>query len=98
MENNKLKRAWIWFWYNTATRFCLVLFPSYFVVAVPLLLYLGVTGEPLRNSLMALYWGMFGWALVDNDYENLNRIGLTVDRRPMSESQIAAFLARRRTA
>ena len=82
-ETNPLKRFWIWFWYNTATRFLVILIPSYFVILIPLLLYLEVPEPYFRHILSGAYAGGFVWAMLDNDYSNLERIGLDVDRRPL---------------
>ena len=92
MEKNKLKRAWIWFWYNTTTRFLVILIPTYFVLLIPALIALGVPGEHMRHWLTFIYLAGFGWAVVDNDYENLYRIGLDTERRPMSPKAKADFL------
>jgi hypothetical protein len=86
-EKNRLKRAWIWFWYNNTTRFLLILFPSYFAVVIPALMYLGIEGEALRHTTSFIYLMGILWAMLDNDYSNLERIGLTVDRRPLRKKE-----------
>jgi hypothetical protein len=83
MEKNRLKRAWIWFWFNDMTRFLLVLIPSYFALLIPILLYLGIQGEALRKALSLTYGLVLLWAMADNDYTKLKRIGLDVNRRPL---------------
>jgi hypothetical protein len=85
-ETRWLVRAWIWFWYNNTTRFLVVLFPSYFVIVVPLLQFLGLEGEAFRRTLALVYLAVFAWAVKDNNYSNLERIGLNVDRRPLEKA------------
>jgi hypothetical protein len=86
-EKNKLKRAWIWFWYNNTTRFLLILFPSYLALVIPALLYLNFTGEAMRHTISLIYVAGIFWAMMDNDYSQLERIGLDVDRRPLRKQQ-----------
>ena len=80
MEKNKFKRAWIWFWYSDYTRFA-VLFG---LPVIPVLLLFGCVfgvGEYLRVVATVTYMFIFAWALFDNDYSNLRRIGLDEFRR-----------------
>lgn len=81
---NKLTRAWISFWYNDRTRLLGVIFPSYFVLLVPALLALDLHHELLVDILAAVYVVIFAWALLDNDYSNLRRIGLDEYRQPLT--------------
>ncbi len=81
-EQNKFKRAWIWIWYNTYTRVFLGLGGHVLFIA-PVLYYVGITGESLRFWSSMSYILVIAWAVVDNDFSNLNRIGLDVDRRPL---------------
>jgi hypothetical protein len=74
-----LHRGWIRFWYNTVTRLLFVLLPGYFVGLIPLLRYLEVPPEYANKVLVAAYVGVFLWAMVDNDFSQLNRIGRDVD-------------------
>lgn len=76
IEYNPVKRWWILFWYNDITRLLVVLIPSYFVVLIPLLLYLDLSGETIRNVLTVVYLCIFCWGVLDNDYTNLHRVGL----------------------
>lgn len=86
METNKMVRAWIWFWYNDATRICIM-------IGVPIMPALIVSyaifgpGEYLREVAMATYLLFFGWAMADNDYSNLRRIGLDEHRRKLGRKQ-----------
>lgn len=84
-ETNKLKRAWIWFWYSELTRVLLILFPSYFIFLIPTLLYAGVGAESMAPILTGVYMAGFLWAITDNDFENLRRIGLDVYRQPLKK-------------
>jgi hypothetical protein len=85
VETNSLMRAWIWFWYNPTTRFMLVLVPTYFILLVPAFYYVGVRGEALRGCISVTYILVLLWAMVDNDYTKLERIGLDVNRRPLKK-------------
>ena len=82
---NRYQKAWIWFWYNDMTRIFLVLFPSYFVILIPLLLWFGVSGEMLGKTLGIVYLYIFAWAAIDSDYSKLEKIGLDVWRRPLGK-------------
>ena len=83
-ETNKFIRAWIWFWYNDITRVCILL-GLHLILTIPLLILVGVSGESLKTIVMAQYVFMIVWAVADNDYSNLNRIGLSVNRKPLKE-------------
>lgn len=82
-ESRLWVRAWIWFWYNNTTRCLVVLFPSYFVLIIPALLQLELSDEAFRRTLALVYFAVFAWAVRDNNYANLERIGLDVERRPL---------------
>lgn len=89
---SKLHAAWIWFWYNDTTRILLVMVPTYFIVLIPLLWFLGVRdSETIRGIAMFSYIAIFSFAMMDNDYENLNKIGLTVYRKKMTEEEINKY-------
>lgn len=80
METNKFKRAWIWFWYNDITRMCILMG----LPIIPVVLAVGFIfgfGEYLRGVAMFTYAFTFGWALLDNDYSNLRRIGMNEYRK-----------------
>lgn len=83
MEKNPLKRAWVWFWYSDTTRFVLILCGGHLLLLVPLLAYVGVDGEARRMAAMGAYLVGIVLAMRDNDYTNLHRIGLDVNRRPL---------------
>lgn len=85
-EQNPLKRGWIWFWYNDTTRLLGVLLPSYFAVLLPLLLWLGLPAAYMRETVSLVYILVVAWAMIDNDYTNLNRIGLDAYRRPLNQN------------
>jgi len=84
IEKNKFKRAWIWLWYNDITRLC-VLFG---LPVVPVLLFaIIIFGlcEYLRTLAVLTYVGFFVWALIDNDYSNLRKIGMDEYRRKIQK-------------
>lgn len=80
METNKFIRAWIWFWYNDITRLCVL-------IGVPVIPVVAATtavfgpGEYLRTVAGVTYVLFFAWALIDNDYSNLRRIGMNEYRK-----------------
>lgn len=78
-ETNTFKRAWIRVWYNVWTRMLVVLVPSYFIILVPLLHVLGVSGEAIRTILQLVYIAVLGLAIFDNDFTNLYRIGRNLE-------------------
>lgn len=80
IESNRLKRAWIWIWYNDITRLCVLLGLPVIPVVVGIAAIFG-PGEYLRLISGFTYVAFFGWALLDNDYSNLRRIGLDERRR-----------------
>ncbi|MNR71337.1 hypothetical protein D3C71_19520 [compost metagenome] len=84
-ERRKLVRAWIWFWYNDLTRLLLVLSGGHLALTGPLLWLLGLREEALRTGVIAAYVVVVVWALLDNDYTNLHRIGLDTQRRPLKQ-------------
>lgn len=83
MKKSTLRNAWVWFWYNDVTRCVVVLLPSYFLVLVPLLLWLGMPPEAMKPVLSLVYTTVLCWATIDNDYSKLEDIGLDVNRRPL---------------
>jgi hypothetical protein len=84
-EPNQFIRWWIWIWYNDITRLFFVMFGGILLLIVPLLIFVGVTGEWLKQCTIFSYLGVVVWAMVDNDYSNLNRIGLDVHRHPLKK-------------
>ena len=82
---SKTKKYWIWFWYNDITRLCFVMFPLYFIILIPLLIWMGISEEAFKKILSIVYLSVWAWALVDNDYSNLRKIGLDENRKPLSE-------------
>jgi len=73
---------WIWFWYNDITRFCLLFGLPSIILVVVCWLVIG-PGEYLRTVAMITYGVFFAWALLDNDYSNLRRIGMDEYRRKL---------------
>jgi len=82
-ERSSFKRAWIWFWYNDVTRLLVVVFPSYFIFVIPLLQVLQVPADYFADILCTMYFVGLLWAMADNDYTNLYRIGLTPYRKKL---------------
>ena len=85
-EARRLHRAWIWFWFNDWTRLLVVGLGGHLLLFIPVLYVFGVQGEALRSAAMGLYIAVFGWAMVDNDYTQLHKIGLDVYRRPLNNA------------
>lgn len=79
----RLHRTWIWFWYSDITRMFFVLLPGHFLVTIPILLWLHVDDTVAKNILTGTYLLVFFWALFDNDFENLRKIGLDPYRKPI---------------
>lgn len=81
------KAVWIWIWFNDVTRFLIPLLGLHLVVTLVGLdlsgLRQSLSVEVMKSILIGQYSLFFLWAMADNDYENLNRIGLTVDRTPL---------------
>jgi hypothetical protein len=82
-ETRPLVRAWIWFWYNDTTRLLLILLPGHLLLTLPLLYWLGLSGESLKNGAIALIAAGYFWAFLHNDYTQLHRIGLSTNRKPL---------------
>ena len=82
---SNLKKIWIWFWYNDITRLFVVIIPSYFIILIPCLMMLGLTAEIIKYMLCIVYVFVFSWAIIDNDYSNLRKIGKDEYRRPLKE-------------
>jgi len=82
METNKFKRAWIWFWYNNFTRICIVMGLPVLPVVVITYFIFGTTNN-LRTVALVTYSIFLVWALIDNDYSNLRRIGMNEYRRKL---------------
>jgi hypothetical protein len=82
IENNRIKRAWIWLWYNDITRLAvLVGLPIIPVVAISAAMF-GV-GNYLRVVAAVTYVMFVAWAILDNDYSNLRRIGMDEYRKKL---------------
>lgn len=79
---SKFQYCWIWFWYNDITRLCIIVglpvIPIVFITA-----YFFGWGEYLRTVAACSYIFFFGWALMDNDYSNLRKIGLDEYCKPL---------------
>ena len=82
IENNRIKRAWIWLWYNDITRLAvLVGLPIIPVVAISAAMF-GVGGY-LRVVAAVTYVMLVAWGILDNDYSNLRRIGMDEYRKKL---------------
>lgn len=82
-ETNRLIRAWIWFWYNDVTRFLGVMCGLHLLFTVLPMIYFGIPKETIQNIALFQYFVIFAWAIIDNNYNNLNRIGLDAYRRTL---------------
>lgn len=82
---SKFERWWIWFWYNDITRLVFVALGGNLLITIPILMYLGVAGEVLRQIVLAQYILVMFWAVADNNYSNLRKIGLDEYRRPLNK-------------
>lgn len=79
-------RWWILFWYNDITRVFLLLgIPS--VILYFILWYCFGTVEYLRDVALWSYILLFVWALFDNDYSNLRKVGFDEYRRPLGKTK-----------
>lgn len=80
METNRLKKAWIWLWYNDITRLSLFLgIPVLFIILKSLF----KMDESFDSIFFIGYLSIFIWAIIDNDYSNLRRIGMDEYRRKL---------------
>lgn len=83
----KPQAVWIWFWYSDATRLAFPLLGLHLVFTVLLVGGFGLNEHldagMMRHGLIFQYIVVFGWALLDNDYETLRKVGLSVDRQPL---------------
>jgi len=83
-EENKIKRFWIWLWYNDIFRIFFVLIPSYFIILVPFCCYF--FGENTSKAILPfVYLFVFAYAMINNDYSNLRRIGMNEYREKIKE-------------
>lgn len=82
---NKYKRFWISFWYNDSTRIAVVLG----VPIIPLYVCLSLIGVDFKYSVYIcefFYFSLILWAIIDNDYSNLRKIGMDEYRKPLDEN------------
>lgn len=79
-----LHKAWIWLWYNDITRL-MVLIGVPVIPVLVLSYYVFGPGEYLRLLAGASYIVFFCWAMLDNDYSNLRRIGLDEFRNKITK-------------
>lgn len=87
---SRLLRAWIRFWYSDTWRLFTVLLPGSLIVVVPLLYLVGVPAEYMGKSVAAAYFGIFLWAMGDNDFENRWRVGETAYKERVDMAPIAS--------
>lgn len=82
----KLYHFWIWFWYSDVTRIFLVLMPSYLLVVIPALYWMGITDHAvLKQVALVLYIAVILLAIEFNDYTNLEKIGRDVNRKKLKK-------------
>lgn len=93
LETNPVIRAWIWLWYNVTFRIVFVLIPGHFLLTLPLLRYLGVEGEHLKDFAQFSYAAFFIWGMYDNNFDrNLRRIGLDYNHMKLKPEELPAAL------
>jgi len=73
-EQNPLKRALIWIWYNDWFRLFFILLPTWILPTIPILIWLRI--EITQWLLPSMYIGMFVIACIFNNYSNLRKIGM----------------------
>lgn len=83
---NPFQKGWIWFWYNDITRWVVVMFGLHLIPTIFVCLYFEL-GEISRTILAVQYMLVFWWAVIDNNYSNLRKIGLDEYRKPLKEKQ-----------
>jgi hypothetical protein len=66
----------------------LVLIPGHFLFWIPVLVYFDVDGEAISNMAIIIYLVVVIWAICDNDYSNLRRIGLDEYRKPLKHYKV----------
>jgi len=81
-------RFWIWFWYCDVTRLLIPLCGLHLVAVIPLMAFLGIDGEDRRTGAMVAYVLVLCWAMLDNDYSKLYRIGRDIDHRPLKQPDV----------
>ena len=62
-----MKKLWRKIWYNTTFRICFIMFPSYFVVLIPFMIWIEVPENIFREILCVIYMLIFAWGVVDNE-------------------------------
>lgn len=69
--------GWAWFWYNTVTRFFVVLIPTYMIAVIPFFIHVvKVPPSDMANSLSAVYLIVFMLAVYDNDFSKRTKYGI----------------------
>ena len=85
-EQNPIKRFLIRLWYSDWFRLFFIICPVWlFALTVILWIIFHGYGGPIRFGLGVTYIVVFSAGLFFNDYEQLNRIGLDVYHKPLSE-------------
>jgi len=79
----KRRKAWIWFWYNDVTR-GLMLMGIHLIPIATFMVWAGVDGEIIKNTLIGVYLVGIVWGIVDNDYSNLRKIGMDEYRNKLN--------------
>ena len=70
-----MRKAWLKFWFNDYTRILGVVLGGHLLITGPLVnLILSLCGVPEYTgwALQCLYFSIFFWALLDNDYSKLD--------------------------
>jgi hypothetical protein len=78
-----LKKYWCFFWYRDVTRLLFIMVPSYFILLIPFLVWVGLPSEYMKDTLVFVYILGFAWAMCDNDYSKLRKYGRDEYHRPL---------------
>ena len=82
----KLHHAWIWFWYRDITRFLVVLIPSYFIILIPFLYWIGIEdSETIKQISTVTYLVVILLSMKFNNYENLYKIGRDINGKKLKK-------------
>lgn len=84
---SKIKKWWYRFWYNDKTRIFGVMIPSYFIVLIPLMIWIHIPEEYFRGILSFIYIMIFSWGVIDNDYSKLRETGIDEYRKPLKAEE-----------
>ena len=88
-EQNPIKRFMIRVWYADWFRVTFVICPIWLLVCMVIFMWIfPLAVEFIRVATIAVYGMLFIIALIFNDYEQLNKIGLDTDHQPLIEKDL----------